>query len=222
MKNLFLIVLALSIGHFSLSQNKEYMFWTKIGIKGPVMGNTSWFGELNSRFGRTGVETFFPQAGLEYKFYKWLKPSIEYRFIVDKNKFTNFKSSSRINFNVNVKKGVSNFTLGFRLRYQYAFNRIAGSGYDPDFDRAFRFKPSVEYKLKGVLTPFLSGELFLDPEYGQYGPGFTKFRLGVGTKVNLKGPNTISVKYQLDKKFHNYLNGIRHVLAVSYSYRFKK
>ena len=80
----------------------------------------------------------------------------------------------------------------------------------------------MAYKLKGtVLTPLISGELFLDPEYGPTTPGFTKLRMAFGTKINLKGPNVLAVKYQFDKKFRNYSSGLRHVLAVSYTYKFK-
>ena len=198
------------------------MVWAKIGAKGKVMKKLTWNGELNSRMGGNGVETFFPQVGFEYKVKKWFRPSIEYRFIIDKNKYGNHKASSRINLNANFKKELNKFGLGFRLRYQYAFNRLSSQEYDADFDQAFRFKPTIEYKIKGkIYTPVISGEFYYDPIYGPQGPGFTKLRMAFGTKLNLKGPHSMAIKYQFDKKFNSYEDGVRHVLAISYAYKLK-
>lgn len=222
MKLVLVITLLLGSINLSYSQVQDYMLWTKLGVKGKVTKDLSWDGELNTRIGDKGIETFFPQVGLEYKIYKWLRPSVEYRFIIDKNKYGNYKSSNRLNFNVNLKESISNFGVGFRIRYQYAFNRISNDAYDPDFDQAFRFKPVLDYKIDGTaFTPFVGAELFYDPKFGPNGPGFSKFRLGVGSKINLNGPHALSVKYQYDKKFHDFQNGSRHTLAVSYGYKIK-
>lgn len=216
------IILILFSLTYSFSQNKDYMLWTKVGVKGKIIKDLSYSGELNTRIGRSGIETFFPQIGVEYKLLKWLRPSVEYRFIVDKNKYGNYKSSNRINFNVGFQKSIDRLGVGFRVRYQYAFNSLSNQGYDPDFDQAFRFKPSFNYNIKGSpFTPFISSEFFYDPQFGPNGPGFSKIRLGVGTKLNLSGPHGISIKYQFDKKFHDYANGKRHVIALSYSYKIK-
>jgi len=198
------------------------MVWTKIGVKAMIVKRLSFSGELNTRIGGSGVETFFPQIGFEYKVLKWLRPSIEYRFIVDKNKYGNYKSSNRLNFNINLKKSVSNLGLAFRIRYQSAFNRLSSQSYNPDFDQAIRLKPAIDYKIDNtIFTPFVSSEFFYDPQFGPHGPGFSKVRLGVGSKFNLKGPHSASFKYQLDKKFTNYKNGVRHVIAIGYSYKIK-
>ncbi len=221
MRVFFIIILFLTSIFSSYGQNDDYMLWTKIGVKGKVSKKLSYSGAINIRFGGTGIETFFPQIGLEYKLKKWLKPSIEYRFIIDKNKYGNYKSSNRLNFNVELGKNVDRFSLGFRIRYQYAFNRISQQEYNPDFDQAFRFKPFLEYNIKGSkFTPIVSSEFFYDPQLGPNGREFTKIRVGVGAKLNLKGPHTVGFKYQFDKKF-NYKDGFRHVLGLSYSYKIK-
>ncbi len=221
MKNSFFIILFLTVTFTSFSQNNDYMLWTKIGVKGKLNKQFSYAGTINTRFGGEGVETFFPQVGVEYRLMKWLRPSIEYRFIIDKNKYGNYKTSNRLNFNVELGKKVSRFNIGFRIRYQYAFNRISQQEYNPDFDQAFRFKPSVEYNIKGSkLSPFITSEFFYDPQFGPNGRRFTKIRVGVGSKLNLKGPHTVGFRYQFDKKF-NFKDRYRHVIALSYSYRIK-
>lgn len=199
----------------------EFMVWTELGAKGKIIKRLSWSGELNTRIGSNGVQTFFPQAGIEYKVKKWFKPSLEYRFIVDKNKYGNYKSSSRLNFNLNFEKVIQQFNFGLRIRYQQGLVRTVNIDYNPDFDQAFRFKPSIEYDIdNSIITPEISAEFFYDPVYGPNGPAFNKVRMAIGAKLELDGPHGISFKYQLDKKFHDYSANLRHVLSLSYAYKF--
>ncbi|MBL4861920.1 MAG: DUF2490 domain-containing protein, partial [Crocinitomicaceae bacterium] len=182
---LSIILLFLGTSLSSFGQNDAYMLWTELGVRGDVIKKMTWEVELNTRFDNKGIATFFPQVGLEYKVTKWFKPSVEYRFIVDKNKYGNYKSSNRLNFNANFKKGIERFDLGLRIRYQYAFDRLSVSeSYDADFDQAIRLKPSISYDIKkSIFVPTVSAEFFYNPEYGPGGRDFTKVRIGVGTKL---------------------------------------
>lgn len=216
------LLLFLGISISSIGQESDhFMAWTKIGIAGDVIKKMDWSLDVSSRFDNQGVATFFPQVGIEYKLKKWFKPSVEYRFIVDRNKYGNYKSSHRINVNANFKKEIiKRLDLGLRVRYQYAFQQFgAPDTYDADFDQAFRFKPGISYDIKGsIFKPTLSSEFFYNPSFGEEGRQFSKMRFAVGTKVDLDGPHGFSVKYQFDKKFRSYKDGTRHVLAVSYEF----
>ena len=221
MKLFAIIFLFLGVSLPSFSQTDEFMVWAKAGVRGDLAKKTDWMFDLSARFDDEGVATFFPQAGIEYKVKKWFKPSVEYRFLVDRNKYGNYKSSHRLNVNANFKKTVKRIAFGARVRYQYAFDQFgAPDSYDADFDQAFRFKPSIGYDIKGsMFKPSISAEYFYNPELGENGRQFTKVRLAVGTKLALNGPHALSVKYQLDKKFRNYSAGVRHVIAVSYEFK---
>lgn len=217
----FAIVLFLGVSLSSFGQNDELMAWTKIGLRGDIIKKADWMFDINTRFNSDGVATFFPQAGVEYKVAKWFKPSVEYRFLVDKNKYSNYKSSHRLNVNASFKGNLRRFSLAARLRYQYAFTQFgAPESYDADFDQAIRWKPSISYKIKkSIFVPTVSAEFFYNPEIGYEGRQFTKVRLAVGTKLEFDGPHTMSVKYQLDKRFHDYSAGLRHVIALSYEFK---
>lgn len=198
------------------------MAWAKVGVTGSIIKKMDWSVDLSTRFNSQGVATLFPQAGIEYKLKKWFKPSVEYRFIADRNKYGNYKSSHRVNINANFKKKiVKRLDVGLRVRYQYAFKQFgAPDTYDADFDQAFRFKPGVYYDIKGsIFSPTLSSEFFYNPTLGEGGRQFSKMRFAVGTKINLNGPHGLSVKYQFDKKFRDYKAGTRHVVAVSYEFK---
>lgn len=218
---LSILILFLGVTLSSFGQNDEFMVWTGVGIKGDLVKKTDWAVDLNTRFDDEGVATFFPQLGVEFKATKWLKTSLEYRFLIDKNKYGNYKASSRLNFNVTGKGTWERFSLSARVRYQYGFTSLtATEAYDSDFDQAFRFKPSISYNIKGSkFTPVVSTEFFYNPSLGEGGREFSKIRFAAGTKLDLKGPNSVSFKYQLDKKLHNYAAGMRHVISLSYEYK---
>lgn len=211
------IVILLSFSAFG--QNK-YELWTEAGVDYKIRKGLHTNLELNSRFDNQGVKTFFPQLGLEYKLTKWLKPSVEYRLVIDRNGIGNYKAYNRLNLNANFDKDIDRLSLATRVRYQYAFNSLSNTQYNADFDMAIRIKPSVKYDINDFpLSPTISAEFFYNPlSGGPYQPGFDKVRLAVGADLDVKGPHGFDFKYQLDKKFHDYSAGLRHVLSLSYSY----
>jgi long-subunit fatty acid transport protein len=222
MRRLYLILLTLLPLSNAFSQEHEFMVWTEAGVRGDLVKRTDWMVELNSRFDGQGVATFFPQVGVEYKIKKWIKPSVEYRFIIDRNKYGNYKSSHRLNLNANFKENFDRLGVGLRVRYQYAFQQFgAPQDYNADFDQAIRLKPSLSYDINNsIFTPTLSTEFFYNPELGENGRQFTKMRLAVGSKLELDGPHSVSFKYQLDKRFNDYESGMRHVMSFSYGFKF--
>lgn len=216
-----LILLSFLLVSKGLFAQYEYMTWAELGVEAKVTKRFKLSGELNGRFGSSGLETFFPQVGVQFKAAKWFKPSVEYRLIIDKNKIGNYHATNRLNINADFGYEVKRFDLGLRVRYQFAFNSLSQSSYDADFDQALRMKPGIKYNIKGSkITPEISAEFFYNPMYGPLSPGFNKVRGAAGFKWNLKGAHEVGMKYQFDKKFRDYSANVRHVLAVSYGLSF--
>lgn len=222
MRILLVIFFSVLCGMKSIAQH-DFMQWTSLGADGTLIKkNLDWMSELDFRFGEDGLQTFFPQVGVEFKRIKWCKPSIEYRFIVDKNKYGNYKSTNRINANLNFSKRLDRLKLGLRTRYQYSFDQLNSyADYNADFDQAIRIKPSLEYDINNFkLTPKGSAEFFYNPVYGPEGRRFDKVRYGLGASFELDGPHEISFKYQLDQYLRNPQKNLRHVLVIGYTYKF--
>ncbi|MDP4797612.1 MAG: DUF2490 domain-containing protein [Crocinitomicaceae bacterium] len=219
MRVLLSLLLILGFQTSVFSQN-EFAVWSEIGVKGEFTKKIKWSADLNGRFAKGKIETFFPSIGLEYKLAKWFRPSIDYRLVIDQNKYGNYKLSNRVNINGEFKKSVKRFTFEARLRYQYSFNSVRAADYDSEFDQAIRLKPEIEYDIKGsIFNPVIGAEFFYNPSYNPNGFEFTKIRFTIGTKLELDGPHSLSFKYQLDKKTDSYSIGARHVLSVSYAYK---
>lgn len=213
---LFLLIFLPSI---TLAQH-EGKVWTEVGVGGNVIKDLQWGLDVTSRFGSNGLETFFPQVTFKYKVTKWFRPSIDYRFISDRQKQGYYSYSHRINFNAEFRYSIDRLYLKSRIRYQYGFNRLSNSPlYDPEFDQAIRWKLEGKYDINDFfLSPVVSGELFYDPMYGPYGQQINKARVFAGFDLDLNSPHSISVGYIYDAKINLPKARTRHILSLSYSY----
>lgn len=217
MKHILFVLLFVGNILPSLAQD-EFMVWTKVSVEKKIIKPLTAEIQLNTRFGDANVQNFFPQIGLDYTIQKWLKVGVEYRYIVSRNKYTNYHGSSRINVNLTAQKKEKRYKLSLRVRYQSRFSQLVQETYNDDFDQAIRLRPYFLYDIKKFfLNPFLSSELFFDPVYGPTSPGFTKVRTAIGLKLDNKSKHSASIKYQFENRFERN-QGVRHVVSVSYGF----
>ncbi|MBM3184754.1 MAG: DUF2490 domain-containing protein [Bacteroidetes bacterium] len=212
--SIFTLLLQLSI-----AQNSVFQLWTETGFKHKLNKKVDLTVEWTNRFDGFGLNTSFPQASVRYKFLDWLKGSLDYRLIISKEKNGNFSSGNRVNANIQLNKKLDRFDVGFRARYQYSFNRFVTSSYDPEFDVAYRFRPSISYDIKNsIFIPNASAEFFYSPENAPLGNQFTRIRYQIGVDFETKLPLDIGIAYLYDNKI-NLPNAIdRHVLNLSATY----
>jgi hypothetical protein len=198
----------------------EGKVWTETGVKGSIIKNLDWGVEVTNRFGNEGLETFFPQLTFRYKLNKYLRPSIDYRLIFDKDEYTNYLTSHRLNFNLDGKYSLKRLVFSARCRYQYSFNGFSPtSGYDVEFDQAWRFKAQISYDLKGLpITPVSSIEYFYNPERSDVGQRFQRYRFYTGINVDVSDAHECSIGYLLDQQFNLPAAKTRHILTVGYTY----
>lgn len=219
---LFLIPF-LFLSRFSFTQQNYFQFWLETGIKGKINKNIEYAVDWNNRFGNYNLQTTFGQASIKYKFKKWLKPSIDYRYITDRQDNSNYSSNHRLNFNLQFSKTKKRLDLGLRLRYQYSFSQLLVGTYEPEFDESFRFKPSLSYDINNFpLTPQISSEFFYDPSNYELGNRFTKIRYSVSFALELKGPHKVEFGYIFDQpiELETLLN--RHIINLNYTYQINK
>ena len=218
MKSIFFLCFVFFQIGFNHSQTTVFQVWNELGVAGKLIKDISYGVDLTTRVGNVGVVTFFPQVSIKYKLNKFIRPSIDYRMIMNRELNGNYLASHRINGNLQFSTAWLRHSLGFRVRYQYSFNRLAGT-YEPEFDQAFRFKPSYGYDLNNsIFTPKLSCEFFYNPSIGIQGRQFTRIRYYAGLALELSGPHHVEIGYYYDQKI-NFSNPVnRSILNVSYSY----
>lgn len=185
-----------------IAQVMDQQVWVETGVKYNISKKLSSSFDVTQRYGYKGLGTLFPQLSVRYKVNSWLRPSLDYRIILSKSLDGTYTSSQRINGNLQFSYAKNGLEFGFRVRYQYRFERI-NSAYDSEFDHAFRFKPSVEYTIKGTpLTPTLSTELFYNPENSANGKQFNRARYFGGITIDLPHKQHVSVGIYYDKSIN--------------------
>jgi hypothetical protein len=97
---LLLLFLLLSVFRVSWTQ-RDLHAWTEIGVKAKLTKKADLGLEWSNRFDAFGLRTTFPQVSFKYKIYKWLRPSIDYRWVSKRDKYGNYLDGHRINANLN-------------------------------------------------------------------------------------------------------------------------
>jgi hypothetical protein len=180
-----LVLVVCCLSGSSFAQFTEQQVWVETGLKVSLSKKISTGVDLTQRYAYNGLNTIFPQLSIKYKPFKWLKPSIDYRFIGSKELNGTYTLSHRINGNIQIDQPIKRFQAGIRVRYQYSFNRLGGQ-YDAEFDQAWRIKPSLQYDIKGTaLAPSVSAEFFYDPSNSASGHQFTRIRYYAGLSYTI-------------------------------------
>ena len=199
--------------------------WTGIGIKKNLTPKSEVAIDINTRSYSYYFQLLYPEITYKYKLNKWVKPSIDYRLLNQRNKYGNFTLSNRLNFNIEFeKKFRKKIGIGFRIRYQSTFKRIIdGNNYDADFSNVIRLKPSLTYMPKKSKFSYNSAiEFFYNPQNVILGNRFVQYRISLGTDINLKGTNTLSLKYLYGQNINISKNKSQHVLSINYIFEWKK
>ena len=208
---------------FAFSQSVESQLWVETGVKGRFVKGLDYTIDFTNRFGNQGLETMFPQVSIKYKVNDWFRPSVDYRYVLKREMNSNYNGSNRLNFNLQFNKLVNRLNLGFRLRYQYSFDRVASINYQPEFDQAFRLKPSISYDINNsIFSPTATVEFFYNPSNSPLGNRFTKIRSFVGVDFELSGPHDFSIGYIYDQSINLPNPTFRHILNLSYCFKIQK
>lgn len=224
MKYLYVILCFLFLSNISYGQNR---FWVSSEVRTNVFTDDLRVqGALQGRFYDHGrYDKIFPELSIQYKVAKWLKPSMDYRFIFNQSRTSYERSTGhRLNFNLNTDFDYERFDFQLRVRYQYSFSTYsADTGYDPDFDNALRFKPKIKYDIKGSkIDPLIESEWYYNTNFGEFGKQFVKYRFAIGVEINLPKKHELTIKYRYDYEF-NVPNPWRaHIISLGHSYEYKR
>ena len=214
------IVLRLLLFPFvGLSQNSTvFQVWNEVGVGYKLDKKQSLAFDLTTRHNAGGIQTFFPQISYKYKINKYIRPSLDYRYIGSRTDEGNFTYRHRINTNLQFNYKIERLELGLRMRYQFSTNRLADN-FEPEFGEAFRLKPSIVYDVKkSVLLPQASMEFFTGPMDGQQGYHLNRIRWSVRLGFDWDGPHTLELAYLYDQRIMSPGALNRAILNFSYGY----
>jgi hypothetical protein len=206
-----------------LSQNSTvFQVWNEVGVGYKLDKKQSLAFDLTTRHGAGGLQTFFPQISYKYKINKFIRPSIDYRYVGGSTQEGNFTYRHRINTNLQFNYEIERLELGLRMRYQFTTNRLADN-FEQEFGEAFRIKPSIVYNIKkSVLLPQASMEFFSGPMDGQQGYHLNRIRWSVGLGFDWDGPHSLELAYLYDQRIMSPGSLNRAIFNFSYGYSIRE
>jgi hypothetical protein len=222
LKIIFFLFGILFLNQNLFSQRQLSQLWTEVGVSKKVSKKLKLSLGLTNRFGETGLTTTFSQFSVKYFLTNWLRPSIDYRLVSSQQKNGSYLTNNRINTNIQFSKDIKRLSFKLRLRYQYSFSKFNQSNYDPEFDLAYRFRPSMSYDINNsIISPTMSVEYFYNPENSALGNRFTKTRYILGFDLELEGAHELTFAYILDQQINLPDPLQKHIFSISYNYKLK-
>lgn len=211
---------------FNLSSQTRFESWNAIGLKREISKKMALNFDVNTRSYDYYFQLLYPEFTISYKLNKWIKPSLDYRLLYQRNDFGNYHFSNRLNVNLDLNTKIwKKIYGGVRVRYQNTFQHFSNSDfYNSEFDQAIRIKPSLEWKPKNSKISLNSSiELFYNtiPDYS-FSQRLDKIRSSIGTVINLKGPNSLDIKYLYGINVGISNNKSQHIISLAYTFDWKK
>lgn len=220
---------------------RSQSLWTSAEMKSALAKSLSGHvgGEFRTLDGIGGTERWTVSAGLDYKPWKWLKMSAEYKYIhrhvesriTKKGNIVSeyWQPRHRASFSLTGSYSWNRFTFSFRERYQYTYrteqtvakwdgddgSAKADELIEASHKHVLRSRLKAEYNIrKSGFTPFASCELYNSLS----GLTYEKTRWTVGTDYKFNKHHSVSVFYRyIDRSDDDDTNS--HVIGVGYTFK---
>jgi len=206
-----------------VAQNDDvYENWSSIEVDYGLTKNIDIYGGGQLRIKSVG-DTYnksFYEIGAKIKINDYLSSGFGYRGIDELDDVGNIQGHEKFNRYHAFLSGEYEYKkIDFRLRLQFQRkNEVGNSSLNNDF---FRTRFEVRYDIKGwKADPRIGIELFTKDDLN-FDENYKKYRFSFGTKLNLKGPNSLTIKYILQEEVRVDSPISHHILRLNYNYSIK-
>jgi len=206
-----------------VGQNEDvYENWSSIEVDYGLTKNIDIYagGQLRIKSVGDSYNKSFYELGAKIKINDYLSSGFGYRGIDELDDVGNIQGHEKFNRYHAFLTGVYEYKkIDFRLRLQFQRkNEVGNSSLNNDF---FRTRFEVRYDIKGwKADPRIGIELFTKDDLN-FDDNYKKYRFSFGTKLNLKGPNSLTIKYILQEEVRVDSPVSHHILRLNYNYSIK-
>ena len=207
-----------------VAQNEDvYENWSSIEVDYELIKNVDIYGGGQLRIKSVGdsYNKSFYELGAKIKINDYLSSGFGFRGIDELDDVGNIQGHEQFNRYHAFLTGAYDFKkFDFRLRLQFQRKNEVGisDSVNNDF---FRTRFEVRYDIKGwKADPRIGIELFTKDDLN-FDENYKKYRFSFGTKLNLKGPNSLTIKYILQEEVRVDSPISHHILRLNYNYSIK-
>ena len=227
MKNkLLLLFLTISILSLSAQNDAVYENWSSIDVDYSINKNIDIYASGQLRIKSVG-DTYnisFIEIGSKFKINKNLESGIGYREIDqldDTGSQQSHQKSERYHGFVQGTVDIKEFQVRLRLQFQREEEKeVAGwELFKKDF---IRTRIELKYDIKDWKADPRIGIEFFTKDNLNFDENYKKYRFSFGTKLKLKGPNSLTIKYILQEEVRVDSPVSHHILRLNYNYSIKR
>ena len=164
----------------------------------------------------------FYELGAKIKINDYLSSGFGFRGIDELDDVGNIQGHEQFNRYHAFLTGAYDYKkFDFRLRFQFQRKNEVGisDSVNNDF---FRTRFEVRYDIKGWKADPRIGIEFFTKDNLNFDENYKKYRFSFGTKLNLKGPNSLTIKYILQEEVRVESPISHHILRLNYNYSIKR
>jgi len=207
-----------------VGQNEDvYENWSSIEVDYGLTKNIDIYagGQLRIKSVGDSYNKSFYELGAKIKINDYLSSGFGYRGIDELDDLGNIQGHEKFNRYHAFLTGVYEYKkIDFRLRLQFQRkNEVGNSSLNNDF---FRTRFEVRYDIKGWKADPRIGIEFFTKDDLNFDDNYKKYRFSFGTKLNLKGPNSLTIKYILQEEVRVDSPVSHHILRLNYNYSIKR
>ena len=207
-----------------VAQNEDvYENWSSIEVDYELIKNVDIYGGGQLRIKSVGdsYNKSFYELGAKVKINDYLSSGFGFRGIDELDDVGNIQGHEKFNrYHAFITGEYDYKKFDFRLRLQFQRKNEVGisNSVNNDF---FRTRFEVRYDIKGwKADPRIGIELFTKDDLN-FDENYKKYRFSFGTKLNLKGPNSLTIKYILQEEVRVDSPISHHILRLNYNYSIK-
>ena len=206
-----------------IGQNEDvYENWSSIEVDYGLTKNIDIYagGQLRIKSVGDSYNKSFYELGAKIKINDYLSSGFGYRGIDELDDVGNIQGHEKFNRYHAFLTGEYEYKkIDFRLRLQFQRkNEVGNSSLNNDF---FRTRFEVRYDIKGWKADPRIGIEFFTKDDLNFDANYKKYRFSFGTKLNLKGPNSLTIKYILQEEVRVDSPVSHHILRLNYNYSIK-
>ena len=208
-----------------VAQNDDvYENWSSIEVDYGLTKNIDIYGGGQLRIKSVG-DTYnksFYEIGAKIKINDYLSSGFGYRGIDELDDVGNIQGHEKFNRYHAFLTGAYDYKkFDFRLRLQFQKKNEMGNSDSVNND-FFRTRFEVRYDIKGWKADPRIGIEFFTKDDLNFDENYKKYRFSFGTKLNLKGPNSLTIKYILQEEVRVESPISHHILRLNYNYSIKR
>jgi len=207
-----------------VGQNEDvYENWSSIEVDYGLTKNIDIYagGQLRIKSVGDSYNKSFYELGAKIKINDYLSSGFGYRGIDELDDVGNIQGHEKFNRYHAFLTGAYEYKkIDFRFRLQFQKkNEVGNSSLNNDF---FRTRFEVRYDIKGWKADPRIGIEFFTKDDLNFDENYKKYRFSFGTKLNLKGPNSLTIKYILQEEVRVDSPVSHHILRLNYNYSIKR